>query len=63
MLTEFIKSSRGYYEIASSRFLDVICLIAESKLRWKCQSELIDVINSELKVNSKYFPILLIYTH
>lgn len=63
MLTGFMQSSRGYYEIASSRFLDVICLIAESKLRWKCQNELIDVINSELKVNSKYILILMIYTN
>lgn len=48
------KSSRGYYEVASARFLDVVCLIAESKLRTKCRDELIHVINDKLRVNSGY---------
>lgn len=48
------KSSRGYYEVASARFLDVICLIAESKLRTKCRNELIQVINGDLRANCGY---------
>ncbi|KAJ5173236.1 Dynamin [Penicillium capsulatum] len=48
---EMVASSRAYYEVASSRFLDVICLIAEAKLRAKCRGDLITVVNSELRVN------------
>lgn len=46
-----IWSSRGYYQIASSRFLDVICQLAHLKVFKKCQNELIEVINTELNAN------------
>ncbi|KAJ6127111.1 hypothetical protein N7523_002723 [Penicillium sp. IBT 18751x] len=49
---EMMASSRGYYQIASSRFLDVICQRAYLNIFDKCQNELIEVINTELNANS-----------
>ncbi|CEO60687.1 hypothetical protein PMG11_05274 [Penicillium brasilianum] len=49
---EMMASSRAYYEIASSRFLDVICQSAYAKVFSKCRDELIDVINDQLNANS-----------
>ncbi|KAJ5292914.1 uncharacterized protein N7443_008867 [Penicillium atrosanguineum] len=49
---EMMASSRGYYQIASSRFLDVICQLAHLKLFAKCRDELIEVINTGLNANS-----------
>ncbi|KAJ5923270.1 dynamin GTPase [Penicillium verhagenii] len=37
---EMMANARGYYEIARMRFTDVVCLLAESKVRWKCRDEL-----------------------
>jgi hypothetical protein len=48
------QSSRAYYEIASSRFLDVICQSAHAKLFSKCRDELIHVINAELNANCEF---------
>ncbi|KAJ5168688.1 uncharacterized protein N7482_004282 [Penicillium canariense] len=49
---EMMASSRGYYEIASSRFLDLMCQSAHAKLFCKCRDELIHVINIKLDANS-----------
>ena len=47
-----VQSSRGYYEIAKTRFLDVICLMAESKLRSKCQDDLTNTLEIQLNADS-----------
>ncbi|KAJ5380795.1 uncharacterized protein N7496_003223 [Penicillium cataractarum] len=49
---EMMASSRAYYEIASSRFLDVICQSAYAKVFSKCRDELVHVINSQLNADS-----------
>lgn len=46
-----VQSSRAYYDIASSRFLDVICQIAHIKVFSKCRTALIEVIHSQLDAN------------
>lgn len=46
-----MQSSRGYYEIASSRFLDVICQTAHITLFSKCQHDLIKAVNAGLNAN------------
>lgn len=46
-----VQSSRAYYEIASSRFLDVICQTAHITLFSKCQHALIKVVNAGLNAN------------
>ncbi|KAJ5899513.1 hypothetical protein N7495_004257 [Penicillium taxi] len=50
---EMMASSRAYYNIASSRFLDVICLLVESKIRSKCQNDLVITMNNELRADSQ----------
>ncbi|KAJ5595099.1 uncharacterized protein N7459_001307 [Penicillium hispanicum] len=50
---EMMANSRGYYEVASSRFLDVVCLFAESRLRLKCRDELINAIDIGLNAKSE----------
>jgi hypothetical protein len=42
--------TRGYYEIASSRFIDLICQSVHTKLFSKCGEELITVIKNELHI-------------
>ncbi|EPS33926.1 hypothetical protein PDE_08888 [Penicillium oxalicum 114-2] len=49
---EMMADSHGYYEIASSRFLDVICQSAHTKIIGKCRAQLVEVINCELKIKS-----------
>ncbi|KAJ5669638.1 hypothetical protein N7462_010708 [Penicillium macrosclerotiorum] len=45
-------NSRGYYEIASSRFVDVICQKAYDKLFLKCRDDLITAIDVGLDANT-----------
>lgn len=47
MLT--LQNSRGYYEIAQTRFTDMVCLLAESKVRWKCRDQLQLTLEAQLK--------------
>ncbi|KAJ5105650.1 interferon-induced GTP-binding protein Mx [Penicillium alfredii] len=47
---EMMASSRGYYEIASSRFLDVICQSVHTNLFSKCRDDLIRAIDDELQI-------------
>ncbi|KAJ5216073.1 uncharacterized protein N7498_002480 [Penicillium cinerascens] len=49
---EMMASCRGYYQIASSRYLDVICQLAHIKMFAKCRNELIQVVNTELNASS-----------
>ncbi|KAF7719668.1 Uncharacterized protein PECH_004168 [Penicillium ucsense] len=49
---EMMADSHGYYEIASSRFLDVICQSAHAKVISKCRTHLVDVINDRLNTKS-----------
>lgn len=58
-----VQSSRGYYEIASLRFLDVICQTAHIKLFSKCQDELIKVVNAELNANCELPTNCQVYTY
>jgi hypothetical protein len=44
------QKTRGYYEIASSRFVDSICQSVHTKLFSKCHEELIRVIKNELHI-------------
>lgn len=50
-LVLIVQSCRGYYQIASSRYLDVICQLAHIKMFAKCRNELIQVVNTELNAN------------
>lgn len=34
------QASRGYYEIARTRFLDVVCQMVEYRIRFRCRDEL-----------------------
>lgn len=47
MLTD-PQNSRGYYEIASSRFVDCICQGVHAKLFFKCREGLVGVIEQKL---------------
>ncbi|KAJ5646764.1 hypothetical protein N7490_003136 [Penicillium lividum] len=46
---EMMASARGYYEIARMRFTDMVCLFAESKVKWKCRDELKETLDAQLK--------------
>ncbi|KAL3479943.1 P-loop containing nucleoside triphosphate hydrolase protein [Aspergillus californicus] len=46
-------ASRGYYEIASSRFVDSICQSVYTKLFFKCRENLIDAIEDELGIKDE----------
>lgn len=41
---------KGYYEVASSRFVDSICQSVHTKLFTKCRDELIQIIEQELGI-------------
>ncbi|KAL2002809.1 hypothetical protein VTN02DRAFT_5852 [Thermoascus thermophilus] len=41
---------KGYYEVASSRFVDSICQSVHTKLFTKCRDELVQIIEQELGV-------------
>ncbi|KAH2284604.1 hypothetical protein KXW02_002365 [Aspergillus fumigatus] len=47
---KMMATTRGYYEIASSRFIDSICQSVHTKLFSKCREELITVIENELRI-------------
>ncbi|KAF7586427.1 hypothetical protein BBP40_008916 [Aspergillus hancockii] len=47
---KMMASTRGYYDIASSRFVDSTCQGVHSKLFSKCREELVTVIEDELKI-------------
>ncbi|KAE8151217.1 P-loop containing nucleoside triphosphate hydrolase protein [Aspergillus avenaceus] len=47
---KMMASVRGYYEVASSRFLDSTCQGVHTKLFAKCRDELITVIEDELGI-------------
>ncbi|OJJ45477.1 hypothetical protein ASPZODRAFT_99591 [Penicilliopsis zonata CBS 506.65] len=47
---KMMATTRGYYEIASSRFVDSICQSVHTKLFSKCREELITVIEKELGI-------------
>ncbi|KAA8644324.1 hypothetical protein EYZ11_001637 [Aspergillus tanneri] len=47
---KMMASTRGYYEIASSRFIDFTCQSVHTKLFSKCRDELITVIEEELGI-------------
>jgi hypothetical protein len=44
-----LQNSRGYYEIARMRFTDMVCLFAESKVKWKCRDQLQLTLEAQLK--------------
>ncbi|KAJ5759324.1 hypothetical protein N7520_006480 [Penicillium odoratum] len=46
---EMMASARGYYEIARMRFTDMVCLFAESKVKWKCRDQLNETLDVQLK--------------
>ncbi|PLB55520.1 Dynamin family protein [Aspergillus steynii IBT 23096] len=47
---KMMASTRGYYDIASSRFLDCTCQSVHTKLFSKCREELIPVIEENLGI-------------
>ncbi|KAJ5316878.1 hypothetical protein N7508_001386 [Penicillium antarcticum] len=47
---EMMASSLAYYEIARSRFLDVLCQSAHTKLIRKCRGDLVNSIRDELQI-------------
>ncbi|KAJ5548229.1 hypothetical protein N7513_005463 [Penicillium frequentans] len=46
---EMMANTRGYYEIARMRFTDMVCLLAESKVKWKCRDQLQQTLEAQLK--------------
>ncbi|KAE8340047.1 hypothetical protein BDV24DRAFT_175701 [Aspergillus arachidicola] len=48
---KMMASTRGYYEVASSRFVDSTCQGTHTKLFSKCREELISVIEKELHIS------------
>ncbi|KAJ5721643.1 uncharacterized protein N7483_009577 [Penicillium malachiteum] len=50
---EMISSSRGYYEIAAMRFTDMVCLLAESKIRARCRVELKETLEGRFGSTSE----------
>lgn len=44
------QSSRAYYDIASSRFLDVLCQSTYVKLFDTCKDDLVGVIRDNLRI-------------
>ncbi|PYH92699.1 hypothetical protein BO71DRAFT_431664 [Aspergillus ellipticus CBS 707.79] len=47
---KMMATTRGYYDVASSRFIDSICQGVHTKLFAKCREELISVIEKELRI-------------
>ncbi|TQB74446.1 hypothetical protein MPDQ_004747 [Monascus purpureus] len=47
---DMMARSRGYYEIASSRFVDSICQGVQMKLFSKCREDLVTVIEQKLSI-------------
>ncbi|KAJ5776351.1 uncharacterized protein N7511_001362 [Penicillium nucicola] len=47
---EMMASSLAYYEIARSRFVDVLCQSAHAKLIKKCRTQLVNGIRDELQI-------------
>ncbi|EAW06489.1 putative dynamin GTPase [Aspergillus clavatus NRRL 1] len=47
---KMMATTRGYYEVASSRFVDSTCQSVHTKLFSKCREELITVIEKELRI-------------
>ncbi|PYI33163.1 hypothetical protein BP00DRAFT_455720 [Aspergillus indologenus CBS 114.80] len=43
--------ARGYYDVASSRFADLICQSTHTKLFSKCRGQLIEEVQRELHIN------------
>ncbi|KAL6230568.1 hypothetical protein BDW75DRAFT_244693 [Aspergillus navahoensis] len=43
-------TTRGYYEVASSRFVDSVCQTVHTKLFMKCRENLVKTIESELGI-------------
>ncbi|RAH46914.1 putative dynamin GTPase [Aspergillus brunneoviolaceus CBS 621.78] len=43
--------ARGYYDVASSRFVDLICQSTHTKLFSKCRGQLIEEVQRELHIN------------
>ncbi|KAJ5727293.1 hypothetical protein N7493_005113, partial [Penicillium malachiteum] len=50
---EMLSSSRGYYEIAAMRFTDMVCLLAESKIRARCRVELKETLEDRFGSTSE----------
>ncbi|KAE8351641.1 P-loop containing nucleoside triphosphate hydrolase protein [Aspergillus coremiiformis] len=50
---KMMASTRGYYEVASSRFVDSTCQGIHSKLFSRCREELILIIEKELGISEK----------
>ncbi|KAB8274438.1 P-loop containing nucleoside triphosphate hydrolase protein [Aspergillus minisclerotigenes] len=48
---KMMASTRGYYEVASSRFVDSTCQGIHTKLFSKCREELVSVIEKELHIS------------
>ncbi|KAJ5538935.1 Dynamin family protein [Penicillium frequentans] len=45
-------NSRGYYEIASMKFTNMTCILEDSKAKWKCQDQLQQTLEAQLKATS-----------
>ncbi|KAB8234882.1 putative dynamin GTPase [Aspergillus alliaceus] len=50
---KMMASTRGYYEVASSRFVDSTCQGIHTKLFSKCREELVAVIEKELGISEE----------
>ncbi|KAE8160144.1 P-loop containing nucleoside triphosphate hydrolase protein [Aspergillus tamarii] len=48
---KMMASTRGYYEVASSRFVDSTCQGIHTRLFSKCREELVSVIENELHIS------------
>ncbi|KAL5001869.1 P-loop containing nucleoside triphosphate hydrolase protein [Aspergillus recurvatus] len=46
-------TTRGYYEVASSRFVDSVCQTVHTKLFMKCRENLVKTIESELGIGDE----------
>lgn len=46
-----LQYARGYYDVASSRFVDLICQSTHTKLFSKCRGQLIEEVQRELHIN------------
>ncbi|KAI9372884.1 P-loop containing nucleoside triphosphate hydrolase protein [Aspergillus egyptiacus] len=49
---KMMASSRGYYEVASSRFVDAVCQSVHTKLFFKCRENLIEALEQGLGIRN-----------
>ncbi|KAL4887001.1 P-loop containing nucleoside triphosphate hydrolase protein [Aspergillus karnatakaensis] len=53
MEVKMMATTRGYYMVASSRFLDSVCQSVHTKLFFKCREHLVETIEQELGIQDE----------